>query len=598
MGMIFPIILMIFSSIIGGNIVASISGAYPAFLLLLVITIVQYDINYERMLFSLLQIMVIFTLVIVLLDVVGFINVNEDNFIRNAFYTYDMGVMVKSSSYAVYYKVFFKSSPFFKRLLKEKMRGKCMIGNKKTIANIIKVSTSNILKLLAGILVGFLLPKVIGVTDYGYYKTFTLYASYVGLFHFGLADGIYLKFGGVNYDDLNKEDFRYYCSFYILLESCVSVIIVVIAVLFMNEEYRFIFICEAVYLLAMNITNLYQLISQITNRFTELSLRNVINSGLTIVSLLVLWALRKFGVGSASYRTYTIMYVLIVLILAVWYISTYRDITFGKRSHNKSHEIWRFFKLGFPLMLSALCTSLILTLDRQFVSGLFDINTYAVYAFAYSMLNLVTVAISAISTVLYPTLKRADEKALSTSYTSLISMIQCLVCGCIVVYFPLCVFIEHFLPQYVGSLGIFRIIFPGIAISSSITIVMHNYYKTLGWTTLFFKKCVIILAISAFANMIAYVLFKTPASISVASIITLIMWYFVAQHNLIMKYKIKWIKNSAYILSSMLVFYIVTKIENYGISMIIYVLSYVFITFIFYKNVIIHFTKSFRRNRL
>lgn len=117
MGMIFPIILMIFSSIIGGNIVASISGAYPAFLLLLVITIVQYDINYERMLFSLLQIMVIFTLVIVLLDVVGFINVNEDNFIRNAFYTYDMGVMGKSSSYAVYYKVFFKSSPLLILLL-------------------------------------------------------------------------------------------------------------------------------------------------------------------------------------------------------------------------------------------------------------------------------------------------------------------------------------------------------------------------------------------------------------------------------------------------------------------------------------------------
>lgn len=64
--------------------------------------------------------MVIFTLVIVLLDVVGFINVNEDNFIRNAFYTYDMGVMVKSSSYAVYYKVFFKSSPFSNAFLKKK----------------------------------------------------------------------------------------------------------------------------------------------------------------------------------------------------------------------------------------------------------------------------------------------------------------------------------------------------------------------------------------------------------------------------------------------------------------------------------------------
>ena len=60
------------------------------------------------------------------------------------------------------------------------------MDNKKTISDIIKVSLSNFLKLLAGILTGFLLPKILNITDYGYYKTFTLYISYVGIFHFGL----------------------------------------------------------------------------------------------------------------------------------------------------------------------------------------------------------------------------------------------------------------------------------------------------------------------------------------------------------------------------------------------------------------------------
>lgn len=111
MGIIYPILLILFSIIIGGNVIASISGAYPAVLILLVIVVSQNDIDYEKMLFSLLQAMVIAILVIVLLDVVGFIDVNSDNFIRDSFYTYDMGVMGKSSAYAVYYKVFFKASP-------------------------------------------------------------------------------------------------------------------------------------------------------------------------------------------------------------------------------------------------------------------------------------------------------------------------------------------------------------------------------------------------------------------------------------------------------------------------------------------------------
>lgn len=59
-----------------------------------------------------------------------------------------------------------------------------------SVKDILKVSASNVVKLLAGLLVAFVLPKIIGVADYGYYKTFTLYATYVGLFHLGICDGI------------------------------------------------------------------------------------------------------------------------------------------------------------------------------------------------------------------------------------------------------------------------------------------------------------------------------------------------------------------------------------------------------------------------
>ena len=76
---------------------------------------------------------------------------------------------------------------------------------KKTILNIVKVSSSNIIQLFSGVLIGFLLPRIIGKIDYGYYKTLTLYTSYIGLFALGITDGIYLKFCGKKYDELDKE---------------------------------------------------------------------------------------------------------------------------------------------------------------------------------------------------------------------------------------------------------------------------------------------------------------------------------------------------------------------------------------------------------
>ena len=92
------------------------------------------------------------------------------------------------------------------------------IVEKKNLLDILRVVVSNLLSLISGVLVAFLLPKIIGLSDYGYYKTFTLYATYVGLFHFGIEDGIYLIYGGKDYEELNKIDFRFYTRFLFVLE--------------------------------------------------------------------------------------------------------------------------------------------------------------------------------------------------------------------------------------------------------------------------------------------------------------------------------------------------------------------------------------------
>jgi len=459
-------------------------------------------------------------------------------------------------------------------------------GNRKTIKDIVRVSLSNIIKLLAGILVGFLLPKIVGVNDYGYYKTFTLYATYVGMFHFGFSDGIYLQYGGKAYDELERTSFRFYSRFLIALELVISIVLAIISLVTLSGEYRFVFVCLSFFLVANNVTGYYQVISQITSRFGELSSRNIIQSILISLAVVGLWLVTKFSHQTITYREFTVIYVLIFLALAVWYVWTYREITVGKAVENRL--VWRdvpkFIKLGFPLMIANLCSSLILTLDRQFVNILFDNETYAVYAFAYNMLSLITTAMAAISTVLYPKLKQTDEEVLKKSYSKLIAAILCMVFACMVIYYPLCAFVSWFLPKYIDSLIIFRVIFPGLAISSAITIIMHNYYKTLGATFNYFIKSIVILVVSGVFNYAAYAIFKTTVSISVASIITMLIWYVYVEHFFIRQFNVKWVRNFLYMVILMAGFYGITLLDNQIISCVLYVALYVTVTIAFYRE--------------
>ena len=465
--------------------------------------------------------------------------------------------------------------------------------NNKVIRNILKVAGSNIFKLLSGVLVGFLIPKILGVTEYGHYKTFTLYATYVGLFHFGIIDGIYLKYGGYSFEELDKSNFRFYSRFFILLEAIIMIFIFCFSFIFLKGTLLFTFLCLSIYLFFMNLTSYYQIISQITGRFNELSFRNIIQSILTIISVIILYVIYNFGGISISYKVYTVISILIIALLSFWYMYTYKSITFGnaEKTHKK-REILYFMRTGFPLTIANLSSSLIINLDRQFVNILFDTDKYAIYAFAYSLLSLVTTATSAISVVIYTTLKRTKDHSLKENYNKLVSIILGIVFCMILTYYPLCFIVDHFLDKYHDSLIIFRIIFPGLAVSSVITIIMHNYYKVLNKSFNFFVKSLIILGISFIANILAYLLFKSTISISISSIFVIVIWYFFVERLFIKHYKIKCLKNTLYLIISIIAFYIVTSINNYYIGFCVHILTYLIITLFFYSKSILSYTKK------
>ena len=184
---------------------------------------------------------------------------------------------------------------------------------------------------------------------------------------------------------------------------------------------------------------------------------------------------------------------------------------------------------------------------------------------------------SAISVVLFPTLKKQSKDEVKDNYSFMNGSLLIIVFFMLLLYYPLIHIVKWFLPNYIGSLTIFRVIFPGVAISSSITIIMYNVYKKIEKTRLYFFITLTILLLSFGANLIAYFVFKTPISISIASIIVIAVWYFVTEVFIIKDFKIR-VKTVVfyylYIAICMSAFYLSTMIDNTFVSLAIYLCSW------------------------
>ena len=66
---------------------------------------------------------------------------------------------------------------------------------------------ANLVSFLVSVTVILLVPKAIGVVEYGYFQLFLFFISYVGFFHFGWCDGVILRYAGAEWDKLDRAKF-------------------------------------------------------------------------------------------------------------------------------------------------------------------------------------------------------------------------------------------------------------------------------------------------------------------------------------------------------------------------------------------------------
>lgn len=350
---------------------------------------------------------------------------------------------------------------------------------KQTSKNILKSFSfsagANIVSMIVSALVVLIVPKSISTEGYGYYQLYILYIGYAGFFQFGIIDGVYLRYGGAYYNELDKP--KMYSQFCILwiLQLIEFVIVSILALSLESGPRLFVIISFGVEMILANTRGMLTYVLQATNRIKEGAISNTIGR-------LVFFCLAMISLICGLKRFETIIVADIIgRVTALIYSSIKcKEIVF-RHFHDFKWDLTETkdnISVGFMLMLSSICSLLIMGILRFAIENKWGIVTFGKVSLTLSISNLVVTFINAATLVLFPALRRAENKTLTVFYKSVkVSLIPLTYCF-LIFYYPVSRLLLMWLPKYAEGLRYMAILFPLCIYEGRMSLLNNTYLKT------------------------------------------------------------------------------------------------------------------------
>jgi len=379
--------------------------------------------------------------------------------------------------------------------------------------------TSNFVSLLVSTLVVLVVPKLIGTEEYGYWQLYLFYASYVGFMQFGWNDGIYLRYGGSEYNKLNKELF--FSQFWMLTISQIIIasIIAISSLIFLNEiQKQFIFIMVALCIIVTGTRAMPLFILQATNRIKEYALITMMDR-ILYCFLIIMFLV----VGVREYKLMLLADLIGKFISLCYSMYCCRDIVFRRIStfYFNFREAIENINVGIKLMFSNISSTLIIGVVRFGIERSWDVSIFGKVSLALSVSNLMMLFIDAVGIVMFPILRRTDEKRLPSIYTTMRDFLMLVLFGALILYYPLKVVLLAWIPEYNDSLMFMALIFPMCVFEGKMALLINTYLKTLRKENLMLKINLISLFLSIMITFITTILLKN-LNLVIASIVVLL----------------------------------------------------------------------------
>jgi O-antigen/teichoic acid export membrane protein len=378
---------------------------------------------------------------------------------------------------------------------------------------------SQMIVLVSGLIKALVVPVVLGVSDYGYWQIYVFYTVYVGVFTLGHNDGIYLKYGGYRFEDLPLATLRASNMMHLLLLALGAATVAVFASSATEPQRELVFFAVAANILVLGATSNISLSLQVANRMKGFAFLNAADKIFFTVAL--------FALIDPQLRTYWFLIAVDLIgktaVLAA-ILFRYRQLHVGPFAGIL--VAWAEFcgnlRSGIQLMVANLSGMLVLGIGRIIIEYFGSLDSYSYYAFAISLANVVLISVTAMSVVIYPSLKRQGQASYKRHFETTNEAYSVFSLLMLSSYFAALAFISVIATSYAPVIEFLNVIFVITVLQGKMQLVNNTFYKALRLEGPMLRANLVSLAIATGLSTLGYALTHSLQSIAYATLLTML----------------------------------------------------------------------------
>lgn len=351
---------------------------------------------------------------------------------------------------------------------------------------------SNFLSILVSTIIVLIIPKFIGVHEYGLWQIFIFYANYIGMLHLGWADGLFLRKGGTRAQDIDVSEFKSESMLFIAFNLIIGLLILIFGA-FVAKEYTYIIFMLSIAVTVVNTRTWITMLLQSVGNFKSYAIN------LSVQSLVYLFLIMV--IIFSKIIDYKLMIAAFIISQMATSISGYfqiKKILTPTKTFNfklAKLEAYKNLSAGYKLMVANSTSMLIVGIIRFGIQQKWSINVFGKVSLVLSIANLITVFINAVSLVLFPTLRRTKQIATDV-YTGIREVLMPLLYLIMILYYPIRLLIPIWLPKYADAAQYVAVLMPMMVYQGKFEILSNTFMKNFRMESVLMKINILTLGLS------------------------------------------------------------------------------------------------------
>ena len=377
---------------------------------------------------------------------------------------------------------------------------------------------ANLLSLVVAAMAALLLPKILGVEEFGHWQLYLLYVAFVGVFQLGWTDGVLLRYGGLSEQEIGDKGIGRQFVVFLALQAVVSTVGAIGSAFIPDAGQRAVAWAFFAAVTVVGARTFIQFTFQATRRVREYSGVAALESLVFVVLVSVLLALgvrdfRQILLADLAAKSASACYAIWrarALVFSGW---AGWHVAFPEARHNMA--------AGCKLMLAGFAGMAMISTVRLGIERAWSVAVFGTISLTLSIATLAISCSSAIGGVVFPSLRRVSASVLPRVYVSMRMVFSSGALVVMLVGLPLQWILGLWLPKYAQGLAFLPILLPVVLFEGMMAIIVSPFQKALRDEAGILRRNAVFLLLSALSTLLT-VFVVHSINLSVVSITVLV----------------------------------------------------------------------------